>query len=198
MELLRKASVTPSRLAILPGTFNPPTLAHTGLAEAALAHAEEVLLIIPQVFPHKEYEGATLHERIAMLLIAMPDSRVSVGVTERGLFIDIAREIRPLYPDAELLFVCGRDAAERVANWRYHGQSFERMIQEFGLLVAARNGPYEPSEQIRHAVHPLNCSNYDPISSTEVRERMTGGRAWEHLVPAAIHDAVRRIYSKSM
>jgi len=37
--------------------------------------------------------------------------------------------------------------------------------------------------------------DFSEVSSTEVRRRIAAGEAWEHLVPVAIEDYVRRIYA---
>ena len=179
---------------MLPGSFNPPTVAHIGLAEAALSHADEILFTIPRSFPHKEYFGATLDQRIQMLTASLPD-RASIGIADEGLFIDIAREIRPLYPGADLLFVCGRDAAERIVSWQYDTERIEDVLREFGLLVADRQGRYHPPASIAAAITSLNCAGLDEISSTAVRDRIAAGEPWEHLVPEPIHAVVREIYS---
>jgi len=77
------------KLGVLAGAFNPVTRAHLALAEAALAHVDEVVCVTPRVFPHKEFHGATLDHRLEMLRRA--SDRYRVEVTEGGLFIDIAR-----------------------------------------------------------------------------------------------------------
>ena len=55
MEFFRRAAGRPNRLGILPGTFNPVTVAHLALAHAALRHVDEVVFVLPRVFPHKNY-----------------------------------------------------------------------------------------------------------------------------------------------
>jgi nicotinic acid mononucleotide adenylyltransferase len=116
MQFLRRASGQPLRIGILPGAFNPPTVAHLALARSALAHVEETLFVLPKEFPHKPFEGAPFEARVAMLLAAtagMPS--FSVAVSDAGLFRDIAGECREAYhEDARLSFLCGRD----VVNWR--------------------------------------------------------------------------------
>ena len=147
MEFFRRAPGAPSRLGILPGAFNPPTLAHLALARAALGRLDEVVFVLPRVFPHKDFDGPGFDLRIQMLLAATANQpRFSVASTQGGLFLEIARECRALYgPRPELWFVCGSDAAERIVNWDY-GQpgAFQRQLEEFGLLVASRLGGYQP------------------------------------------------------
>jgi nicotinic acid mononucleotide adenylyltransferase len=92
------------------------------------------------------------------------------------------------------IFICGRDAAERIVNWDYgEPGAFAKMLQEFELLVAPRNGPYQPPVEMRAKIHSLECGCGD-ISATDIRERIRRGEAWEHLVPEAIVPMVRVRY----
>jgi nicotinate (nicotinamide) nucleotide adenylyltransferase len=196
IEFFRRAGGDPRRLGILPGTFNPPTRAHIALARAALSDVDEVLFVLPREFPHKQFDGASFTERIEMLQEAAAEPGFSIASTERGLFIDIARECREAYRDAALSFLCGRDAAERIVNWDYGDPAaFASMLDEFDLRVASRGGEYEPPEHLSPRIHTLPMeSGYDELSATDVRERIARGEPWEHLVPDAIVPLVRRIY----
>jgi nicotinate-nucleotide adenylyltransferase len=188
--------VKPHRIGIIAGAFNPVTRAHIALADAARTHVDEIVFAMPREFPHKELVGATLEHRIEMLRRAA-DHRVET--TDGGLFIDIARQIRsarvPLATD--IYMVCGRDAADRIVTWPYEDpRMLETMFDEFHLLVAQRQGSYEPPEQLRSRIHALTLpSHFDDVSSTEVRRRITANEPWEHHVPTAIVDLVREIYS---
>ena len=197
MLVFKHSAAAPQTLAILAGSFNPPTLAHLALAKAALARADEVLFVIPRVFPHKEYAGASLDERVAMLRAAVAgNERWAVGISDHGLFIDIAREAREHFPESDVWFVCGRDAAERIVGWDYGDPgAFARMLDSFGLLVARRQGEYSPPAAFAHRIESIPLENYDAHSSTEVRERIGRGKPWRHLVPESIADEVQRIYS---
>jgi nicotinate (nicotinamide) nucleotide adenylyltransferase len=187
----------PHRLAILAGSFNPPTRAHLALAKAALTHADEVLFVLPKVFPHKEYVGASLDQRIGMLRTATAGNpNWAIGIADRGLFIEIAAEAKPHFPHSEFWFVCGRDAAERIVAWDYgHPSAFTGMLDVFGLLVARRQGAYTPPPELAERIKPLAFESYDEHSSTEVRERIKRGGEWRHLVPASIANEVEQIYS---
>jgi nicotinate-nucleotide adenylyltransferase len=180
---------------VLAGGFNPVTRAHLALVDAALATVDDVVCVVPRVYPHKEFHGASLEDRLEMLRRAGGGHRVEV--TGRGLFIDIARELREAQPDAEIHFICGRDAAERIVGWDYgEPGAISRILKEFQLLVASRQGDYSPPEHLRHRVQALRlASGFDEISSTEVRRRIAAGEPWEHLVPETIVELVRRIYA---
>jgi nicotinate (nicotinamide) nucleotide adenylyltransferase len=199
MEFFRRAPGRPRCLAVLAGTFNPPTRAHLGLAEAALARAGEVLFALPRVFPHKEYRGASFAERVEMLLAATAqEARFSVAAPERGLFLDIARECREAYPhDPAIAFLCGSDAARRVMGWDYgEPDAHRRMLKEFELWVADRAEVYEPPPEARRRVRRLAAgAEWREVSATEVRRRVAARGDWEHLVPEAIRGMVGRLYS---
>ena len=182
------------KLGILAGAFNPVTNAHLALAEAALSVVDEVVCVVPRSYPHKQFHGAALDERIEMLRRA--SGRYRVEVAAGGLFIDIARELQTRLPAAEIYFICGRDAAERILHWDYgEAGAIDRILKEFQLLVAARQGEFDPLPDHAHRVHPLPlASNLDHVSSSEVRRRMAAGERWEELVPQAIIELVQKIY----
>lgn len=201
IEFFRRAAGRPLKLGILPGTFNPPTLAHVALAKAALAEVDEVLFVLPRMFPHKSYEGASFEERVRMLeLVLAGEPRFSIGATAQGLFIDIALECRAAYGEhVPLAILCGRDAAERIVGWDYgRPNAIREMLNVFELRVAARRGEYRPPAHLGERIRTLSLeSGCDKISATEVRRRAARHEAWEHLVPEAAIAMVREIYCRA-
>jgi nicotinate-nucleotide adenylyltransferase len=201
MEFLVKARGRPERLAILPGTYHPVTRAHLALAEAALEHTDEVLFAMPRELPHKCYEGVDLPTRLELLRKAFAGAdRFSIGVTQRGLFLDIARECRTAYGNnVDLWLLCGRDAAERIVSWDYRdAPAIEEQLREFGLLVADRDGPFVPPPSLQDRMRRLPFPDlWSDVSATEVRRRIAAGEPWEYLVPEVVIPDIRRLYSRS-
>lgn len=188
------------RLGILSGSFNPPTIAHVELLRAAQPFVDRLHCVVPRVFPHKDFFGATLEQRLEMVRLATRDLECSVAPTAHGLFVEIAREYRERHGrDTRLFFLCGADAAERVIGWDYGEPGFvERMLQELELLVAPRKGEYYPPDHLRKRVHALKMEDdHHSVSSTEVRERIARGEEWEYLVPESIVEMARAIYPKN-
>ncbi|MBM3795651.1 MAG: hypothetical protein FJW31_16710 [Acidobacteria bacterium] len=200
--LVRAARKTESahRLGVLSGSFHPITRAHIALAEAALETAglDEVLLVMPRQFPHKAYAGVGLEDRIGLVRDAVAGREgFSVAVSNGGLFVEIARDARGDYGyDAELWFLCGRDAAERIVGWDYGAEGrFAEQLNEFGLLVAERQGRYLPPDEFTVRIRPLPVpGDWNDVSATEIRARITGGRPWAHLVPEPIVAKVSSLY----
>ena len=195
MEHFRRAPGHPSRLGVFPGTFNPVTVAHLALAESALRHVDEVVFVLPRVFPHKEYAGASFDQRLDLLHTALAtEPRYSIAASDGGLFLEIAGECRQTYGDAaRLSFLCGTDAAERIATWDYGDEdALSRMLGQFDLLVAPRGALWTPPSP---AFRPLRLpADYTHVSASEVRGRITRDADWRHLVPEQIQEKVHRIY----
>jgi cytidyltransferase-like protein len=186
------------KVGVLAGSFNPPTIAHLHLLEAARDRVDELVCVLPRTFPHKVYHGATLEQRIEMLQASGLPERCSIAVSEGGLFAEIAEECHRAYSvPVQPQFICGRDAAQRIVEWNYGGQGvIEAMLERFELLAAPRDGHYEPPAHLRGKIHLLPVTrDLDAISSSEVRSRISNGAAWEQFVADGIVEMVRRIYS---
>ena len=197
MEFFHRAKTVPRSVAILSSAFNPPTQAHLALAEAALAVVDEVLFVLPRVFPHqKTYSDLTVEQRGDLLEAAFADEpRFSIAATEGGLFVEIAEECRGAYGEGvELYVLCGRDVAERIVNWDYgRPGAFADQLRVFQLLVASRQGDYQPPPEFAGRIHALALrENFDHVSSTEVRRCIAAGEPWEHLTPAAARELISR------
>ena len=198
MDLVCRGARDARRVAMLPAAWNPPTLAHLALAEAALDFSDEVLLVLPRVFPHKEFDQARFGLRLDWLRrIASNRSGLGVGVTEGGLFLEMARALRAADTQVEQVYiVCGRAAAERFLDWRYDREpDASEQLREFSLLVAPRGQPFVPSAPLRGSIHMLKLDpKLSDISSTGIRRRIRDGEPWKHLVPDEIANEVGGIY----
>jgi len=114
---------------------------------------------------------------------------IAAAISEGGLFIEIAQECRAAYgPGVQLAFVCGRDAAERVVGWDYgKTNAINQMLETFQLLVACRQGAYEPPAHLRQYIRALALpADLNAVSASDVRRRIRERAPWQHLVPDAI------------
>lgn len=190
------------RLGVLGGMFNPITRAHLALGRAALRDFSlgEVLYILPEVPPHKAFSGAGMDARLAMMRQALaPYDPFSAGVSRQGLFLDIARGLKPIYPpDTRIYFITGRDAAERILTWPYTDPAvaLREMFDGFELIVANRGQAFvlPPDPRLRPyagKIHPLTLpEDFNWHSSTLVRERRRCGLGIHDLVPDTVADYI--------
>lgn len=88
-------------LGILPASFNPPTSAHQALIREAgdVVPFDEILLILDQQAMDKELIAAPLEDRLLMLLALFgDDTRISMGISNRGRFLEKVEGMRKVYP----------------------------------------------------------------------------------------------------
>lgn len=207
----------PVRLGVLGGAYNPITLAHLAVAEAAKTHfdIDEVLFLLPQVPPHKTIFGASLEQRLEMMRLAVEDApHAAVGLSSHGLFVDMYEGLLAVYPQRpEVFFLTGRDAAERILAWHYDDAegALKRMFGAFQFIVCSRQGPFRlPDDPLlapyRDRIHscPLppqagSGPPVDAISATEVRQRCERRLPIDDLVPApvAAYIAAHNLYAGS-
>jgi hypothetical protein len=78
------------RLAVYPGSFDPPTVAHLAIVAAARAHVDEVRLVLSEVALGKEdLAGRTpVADRLAVLRA----DGLSAAATDARLVVDIVTE----------------------------------------------------------------------------------------------------------
>jgi nicotinamide-nucleotide adenylyltransferase len=134
------------RLGLLPGSFNPPTVAHTELASAGLASGavDAVLFSLStHTVDKEEIVGAALEDRLLLLeLLSEADPRFGVVLVNRGLYVEQAELIRILVPHVEeLYFLLGFDKIVQILDPRYYDDrdaALRRLFALSGILVAPR------------------------------------------------------------
>ncbi len=110
-------------LAVYPGSFDPPTVAHLAIAEAALDHVDEVRFVLSEVALGKEDLPAdrvgVAARRTVLEALASSSPGLSVAVTSTGLVADITEEAGA---DA---VVVGADKWAQILDADWYGGSSE-------------------------------------------------------------------------
>jgi nicotinamide-nucleotide adenylyltransferase len=198
-------------LGVLPASFNPPTAAHQALIrEAGVTVAfDEILLIVDQQAMDKERLGAPLEDRLLMLLALYGDNaRISVGISNRGLFLEKVEAMRTVYPtgDTQIYFIVGYDTIVRVLDPKYYTDRDKALRSLFGqarFLVANRGGcderglkelfGMEENRPFAAQVLPITLPPaLTRISSTLVRRHLAEGKSVEGLVPPELEEFLRK------
>ena len=189
------------RVGLLPGTYNPPTMAHVALGEAAQRcfDLDQVIQIIPRSPPHKRIARPTMeHRREWIAELARLRSGWAACACKAGLVVDMADALRREIGDAcELFVIAGRDAAERFATWDYgEREAFSDQLKRFTLLVGSRGGSYRVAPEHAGRILPFEiAAAHAETSSSSVRSAIARGEDWAHLVPAEIHEGVAAAYA---
>lgn len=193
--------MSPTKLALFGGSFDPIHVGHLAIAEAARRGAglDEVVFVPARRNPLKAGELAVSaedrYEMVRRALAAAPGmraSRVEVDGPPTSYSVDTLRSFAR--DGVELYFILGADALRDLVRWRD-----PRAVLELAtLLVAKRPGAPDPDVSVVRAlapdarVLPLTSPLVD-LSSRELRAYAQTGGSLRYLVPdAAWRYAVER------
>ena len=187
------------RIGVFGGAFDPPHAAHMALAQAAVAQLQlDELRIIPtgQAW-HKTRPLSPAFHRLAMVELAFTDvSRVIVDPRETlrsgpTYTVDTLRDLKTLWPQAELYLVIGEDQAHALPSWR----EWQEIVQLAIICVAERKNttgfkprfvaPVAMESRFRKLHLPAM-----PISATDIRAQIS---ALECVVPLVLEAVARYI-----
>lgn len=137
--------MTPGRLGLLGGTFDPIHVGHVAAAEAACRtlQLDEVWLLTSNVPPHRPQPSASVHHRFAMVALTVQDHPLM-----RASDFELRSE-GPSYTSAtlsrlhahgllpsQLFFIVGADAFAEIATWR----DYPRFLGASNFAVVSRGG----------------------------------------------------------
>ncbi|MCP5200622.1 MAG: nicotinate-nucleotide adenylyltransferase [Gammaproteobacteria bacterium] len=211
------AAGAPGPIGLLGGTFDP---VHNGHLRAALEALEALELAEMRLLPlntpgHRPPPLASAAHRCAMLDGAVrPPLVVDRLEIERGgttYTVDTLEHLRVRFPRRSLCLVIGRDAFYGLPSWHRP----EAVLELAHIVVAARpevvatalpgldelvgNAQSARVADLHHntagRVYFLDIPRL-PIASSDLRERLRGGRSIRHLVPDSVDDYIRnhRLY----
>lgn len=115
------------KIGILGGTFNPIHYGHLILGEQVLGQLklDKVIFVPDFVPPHKSGRGIIpARHRLKMIELAVnknPHFAVSdIEIERKGksYTVDTLREIKRVYPQAKLFFICGSDLVAEIPRWK--------------------------------------------------------------------------------
>lgn len=182
------------RIGVMGGTFDPIHHGHlVAASEAAHRFALDEVVFVPTGQPWQKAgrQISPAEDRYLMTVIATASNprftvlRVDIDREGPTYTIDTLRDLREVYPDAELFFITGADALSSIMSWHDWDKMFE--LAEF---VGVTRPGYELTEDmlpqdIQERVHLLDIPAM-AISSTDCRERASQGRPVWYLVPDGV------------
>jgi nicotinate-nucleotide adenylyltransferase len=188
------------RVGLFGGSFDP---VHNGHLLVAMAGCEEMglerLFFIPAAqSPFKpESKPAPAEMRVRLLRLALA-GKTNCQVDEQELTrggpsytIDTVRNYRSRFPEAALLYLIGADHIPQLHKWRA-ADELSKLVE---FVAIPRPGETAPSAPAGFRVRALRGFPFG-VSSSQIRERIRAGSSIDHLVPAAVAEAIRnsRLY----
>jgi nicotinate-nucleotide adenylyltransferase len=202
--LVPAATVDPPTVALLSGSFDPITVAHAALVDAAADRADLVLLVYSVRTLPKESQAPPplLSERDrlrALEAFAQARDRVVPALVSHGLLVEQAEAARSRFPQARLLLVMGSDKALQMLDPRWYADRDEALARLFAradVLYADRAGEEGAVEQAldrsenrawRTKLQRLPLRpDVAAVSSGDVRERLARGEDVRLSVPPEV------------
>lgn len=193
----------PKRVGIMGGTFDPIHNGHlVAGSEVADIFDLDVVVYVPtgQPWQKRDRSVSPAEDRYLMTVIATasnPRFEVSRADIDRGgdtYTVDTLADMRKEYPDAELFFITGADALDKIVTWR----DWESMFDLAHFVGVTRPGYELPGQgEDDDAPNPLQREMDEgrlslveipamAISSTDCRERAAAGRPVWYLVPDGV------------
>jgi nicotinate-nucleotide adenylyltransferase len=183
------------RFGLFGGSFDPVHLGHLLVAQAAREELQLMrLFFIPAAqSPFKpEREPTRSADRVRLLRLALAGKswcEIDDQELNRGgvsYTIDTARDYVRRFPDAQLFYLIGADHVAKLPLWREAGD----LARQVEFVVIPRPGQAEvpfpaPFRGRTLAGFPLG------VSSSQIRARVKAGQPIDHLVPAAVAEALR-------
>ncbi len=197
-------------LGVLPASFNPPTSAHEAMVReaGAIVAFDEIILIVDQQAMDKERRGAPLEDRLLMLLALYGgNARVSVGICNRGLFLDKLDALQKVYSQAtQTYFIVGYDTMVRALDQKYYGdrnKALRSLFAQARFLVANREGCAERDLNELFGLEENRCyaaqvlpitlpPELTRVSSSQVRRHLAEGKSVEGLIPPKLEEFLRK------
>lgn len=178
-------------IGVLGGTFDPVHIGHLVVAvEARYQLGLDRVLLVVANDPWQKRGSRTMTpaaDRLAMTraavegLVGIEVSSLEVDRGGPSYMVDTLTTLRSLYPGTQLLLIVGADVAAQLDTW----DRATELPALASLVVACRDGA--PAEVVPPGwtVVNLPVPRLD-VSSSELRERLRGGRPVDFLVPEAV------------
>ena len=169
------------RIGVYGGTFNPIHTGHVRLAQSYLdALSLDQLFVIPANIPPHKRAKQLLPGDVRMELCRLAcaeDPRMVVSDIElrregSSYTVDTLRELKALYPDAELFLIVGSDMFLTMETWKESWEIFRLCQLCTGAREEGEDNILREKEQMLRSLGAksiiLNIPVFD-ISSTEIR-----------------------------
>jgi len=202
---------TSANIGILDASFNPMTLAHESLIDTAFdTHKlDQMLLLLSVSNVDKKLHGATLPQRLAMLVeYAKTRPNRSVAICSHARFIDKIEALKACYSkDSAFYFIVGYDTLVRIFDPKYYQDMQADLTELFAKshFIAANRGENDQQvintflkrkdvEPFAQNIHTISLSSqFADISSTTVRQLINEKKSVTHLVPQEINGIIQEL-----
>ena len=208
LVVVPEPNTEPASVALLAGSFDPVTVAHAAMAEAASRRVDLVMLVYSvRTLPKQGEASPPLlgeEERLAALeRFTYERSGLAVGVSSHGLIAEHVEAASSRFPTSGLAVVLGSDKLLQLLDHRWYEDRnavLDPMFSRARVLYALRAGDGERVEAALREHHGWRASierlevppHVVAVSSREVRDRVRRGEDVSDLIPPGVEFDQRR------
>lgn len=181
------------RVGLFFGSFNPPHLGHTVVAEYALhaMKADEVWMVVTPQNPFKEKSDLLSEEsRLELVRLAtrgferIKVSDVEFDMPRPSYTIDTIDKLKGAYPENDFFLILGSDNIQGLPGWK----EYERLIDECTIAVYPRKGHDNVNDSIPD-IQILNAPLIE-LSSTFIREAFSSSKPCQAMMRSAVYERI--------
>ncbi len=185
------------------GSFNPPHIGHTAVAEYMLHHmvADEVWMMVSPQNPFKESADLLDEQsRLELVKLAIGEneflraSDFEFSLPRPSYTIDTMEALKLHYPEHEFFLIMGSDNIQGIRGWK----DYQKLISSYDVAVYPRPG---------HEVTEVELANLEgriilteaptmELSSTAIRASIREGIPCRYHMREAVWDKVAEFYSE--
>jgi nicotinic acid mononucleotide adenylyltransferase len=195
----------PWSVALLSGSFDPVTIGHVALAEAALATSELAVFVYSVRTLPKEGRSVAeepLLDEIdrlrALVGVCDRNPRFGVAVSSRGLLVEQVEAAAAAFEGAELSVILGSDKLLQLFDPHWYKDpdaAIPALLERATVRYGIRSGDEDAVGALleRHEIRPLRDrltaldapAEIAAVSSSRVRELIRSGTDVSNLVPSS-------------
>ena len=194
--------MSPERIGVFGGTFDPPHIGHLILASEAhrQLNLERLLWVLTPVSPFKRADEITsLDHRLAMLQLAITEnpafelSRVEIDALGPYYTSDTIQKLADCYPSAGLILVIGGDSLRDLPRW-HRPADLVAACHEIGVMrrpgdsvdLSALEGQVPGTQaKVRFVDAPLL-----EISSSDIRRRIHEKLPFRYYLSPSVYEYI--------
>ncbi len=192
------------KIGIFGGTFDPVHIGHLIIAErfCEIMELDKCLLVPSYLSPFKIEKNPIIpiEIRLKLLELAIRTNPIfeietyEISRQEVSYTIDTIKYLGAKYPNGELYLLIGSDQASEFHLWK----EFKEIMSLAHICIAKRKLEFElnvfPFELYINSEAKQRYKLNTPIieiSSTEIRERIKGGKSVEYLLPSTVYNFIK-------
>ena len=183
----------PKKIAFFPGTFDPFTLSHKGIARAIRDMGFEVYLSVDEFSWSKNAQPSRIRRQIVNMSVA-GDFHINLFPADIPINIANPRTLRrllELFPNQKVYVVVGSDVPSNASSYKAPSRPWS--IHRMNHIIFRRAGEPELPKNlpITGDVIRLQLPSYlKDISSTRIREGVDSNRDISNLIDPVIQDFI--------